>query len=304
MDSETALEGLEYATGYERMYGVTDEQLAFLKRHQANLQRFDIRPCYDPSLDAPLERLALKRDELVAHGFAAARESGNLYEAFRIDFVHATTALEGNTLSLLETGLILQQDLTAPSKPMKDHLEVIDASRAFERARKAAKEQEPLTEALVKDLHRIGSTSLDETDPGEYRWDMRYVSTSPIYPPPAKRVPELMRALVADDLAKSPVANAALFHLVFEDVHPFGDGNGRTGRVLLNYQLMMAGYPPIVFKADQESASRYYGALSRFMKDVDGRDGTEFVHLVIERVDEELDKRLAQLALRLEREEA
>lgn len=304
MNSETALEELEYATGYERMYGVTDEQLAFLKRHQANLQRFDIRPCYDPSLDAPLERLALKRDELVAHGFAAARESGNLYEAFRVDFVHATTALEGNTLSLLETGLILQQDLTAPNKPMKDHLEVIDASRAFERARKAAKEQEPLTEALVKDLHRIGAASLDEADPGEYRWDMRYVSTSPIYPPPAKRVPELMRALVASNLAKSPVANAALFHLVFEDIHPFGDGNGRTGRVLFNYQLMMAGYPPIVFKADRENASRYYGALSRFVEDVDGRDGTEFVRLVIERVDEELDKRLAQLALRLEREEA
>lgn len=302
-DTAYMLEDLAYATDYERMYGVSDEQFAYLAHHQDNLRRFDVAPSYDASLDDRLAVLSRKRDELAAQGYRAACANDNMAEAFRIEFAHTTTALEGNMLSLAETALVLEQDLSVPDKPMKDHLEVVDAARAFQRAVDAAARDEELTEDLVRDVHRIGSASLDDVEPGVYRWDMRYVSTSRIFPPPPSQVAELMARLVRSmPLAPHPVAGAALFHLVFEDIHPFADGNGRTGRALLNYLLMAAGYPPIAFKADADSARRYHGALSSFVADIDGRDGSAMVALTVERVDEELSKRLAQLAYRKEHE--
>ena len=75
MGARYEIEELEYASGYEKMYGVTDEQLAFLSRHQDNLRRFEVEPTYDAALDADLERLARKRDELSRHGFETASPS-------------------------------------------------------------------------------------------------------------------------------------------------------------------------------------------------------------------------------------
>ena len=89
-------------------------------------------------------------------------------------------------------------------------------------------------------------------------------------------MPELLGALLASPLARPGVATAVLFHLVFEDIHPFGDGNGRTAAPLLNLMLMEAGFPPIAFKADRESARRYYDAIAAFVGDVEHRDGTAF----------------------------
>ncbi len=283
------IEDMEYASGYEKMYGVTDEQLRFLGWHQDNLRRFATLPTYDGSLEADLERLGKKRDELARHGFNPAEEVGSISEAFRVEFAHTTTALEG------KTAMVIERDLTIPGKSMGDHLEVVDADAAFARVRELAAADAPLTEEVVLEVHRVIAAHLHEADAGEYRWDMRYVTSSSIYPPPAKRVPELVAALLASPLAKPGVANAALFHLVLEDIHPFGDGNGRTGRALLNLMLMEAGYPPIAFKADRENARRYYDALASFVKDVDGRDGTALLKLVIELEDQELGKRLAQL---------
>lgn len=179
---------LEYASGYEKMYGVTDEQLAFLSRHQDNLRRFEVEPTYDAALDADLERLARKRDELSRHGFDAAREAGSASEAFRVEFAHATTALEGNGLTLAETAMVLERDLTIPGKPLHDHLEVMDADAAFTRVRKLAADGAPLSEEIVFDVHRLIAAHLEEADPGEYRWDMRYVTSSSMYPPPPARV--------------------------------------------------------------------------------------------------------------------
>lgn len=222
---------------------MTDEQLAFLSRHQDNLRRFEVEPTYDAALDADLERLARKRDELSRHGFDAAREAGSASEAFRVEFAHATTALEGNGLTLAETAMVLERDLTIPGKPLHDHLEVMDADAAFTRVRKLAADGASLSEEIAFDVHRLIAAHLEEADPGEYRWDMRYVTSSSIFPPPPARVPELMGALLASSLAHPGVATAALFHLVFEDIHPFGDGNGRTGRAPSQPHAHGSGFP-------------------------------------------------------------
>lgn len=93
----------------------------------------------------------------------------------------------------------------------------------------------------------------------------------------------------------SPIETAALFHLVFEDIHPFQDGNGRTGRVLLNFMLMGAGYPPISLKADEAGVGAYYGAIDSFVRNIDGRDGSEMVDLVAHRLEDSIGQRMLQL---------
>lgn len=298
MGATYEIEDLEYASGYEKMYGASDVQMKALSWHQDNLRRFDVMPTYNHALDSDLKRLALERDELARAGFDFSHEDTSASETFRIEFAHATTALEGNTLSLAETAMVIERDLSIPNKPLHEHLEVLDADAAFAFVCGLASENTVLTESVILSIHRIIAAHLKEADPGQYRWDMRYISSSSIYPPPPKRVPDLVAELVASSIARPSVVNAALFHLVFEDIHPFGDGNGRTGRALLNFMLMEAGYPPIAFKADRENAQRYYNAIASFVEDVERRDATMFLKLVIELEEEALGRRLALLDTR------
>lgn len=88
--------------------GVSDEQIRFLGWHQDNLRRFDVAPMFDPSLDEGLKRLEHMRDTLASQGYRPAQERGSLAEAFRVEFAHTTTSLEGNSLTLAETSLVLE----------------------------------------------------------------------------------------------------------------------------------------------------------------------------------------------------
>lgn len=179
-----------------------------------------------------------------------------------------------------------------PNKPLRKQAEVLDADRAFAKAKELTATAAPVTEEVVKELHRIVAANLEEADAGQYRWDMRYVTTSRIYPPPPAQVEALMNQLLTTTYTDNPLVTAVIFHLVFEDIHPFGDGNGRTGRVLLNLMLMEAGYAPVAFKADNESARRYYQTIASFVEGVDQRDATPLLKLVMELEETELGRRL------------
>ena len=287
-----SIDDLDYASGYEKMYGVSDEQMRFLSWHQDNLRRFDVAPTFDSALNEGLKRLEHMRNTLASQGYRPAQERGSLAEAFRVEFAHTTTSLEGNSLTLAETSLVLEQDIPVPDKPLREQAEVLDADRAFAKAKELAATAAPVTEEVVKELHRIVAANLEEADAGQYRWDMRYVTTSRIYPPPPTQVGALMNQLLTTTYTDNPLVTAVIFHLVFEDIHPFGDGNGRTGRVLLNLMLMEAGYAPVAFKADNESARRYYQAIASFVEGIDQRDATPLLKLVMELEETELGRRL------------
>lgn len=290
------MNGLEYATGYEKMYGVTDERYEYLGRLQRQLHRFDTSPTAASADRALLDRLADQQAILAAHEFDPTKED-HVFETVKVDFVHTTARIEGNTLSLKETGLVLEEDATIPGKPLSEHLEVLDIAAAFDLMVDLVRNGEPLSRETILAIHRAASAHLEDCDPGEYRCDQRYVSSSPILPPPPARVPALVDDLItwsanADGL---PTEKAALFHLVFEDIHPFQDGNGRTGRILLNFQLMSAGYPPISLKASTEAVAAYYRAIDTFARDIDGRDGSAMVDLVAHRLEDSVAQRMLQL---------
>lgn len=294
--TEQDLSDLEYATGYEKMYGVTDERCGYLRLLQSQLRRFDTAPTASHGNAALIDRLARQKDILAAHGFDPTKED-HIFETVRIDFVHTTARIEGNTLSLKETGLVLEEDATIPGKPLSEHLEVVDIAEAFDLMVASVRSGKPLSEDLVLAIHRTASAHLDDCEPGAYRWDQRYIASSSILPPPPARVERLVKDLLTwSDQAEGPeVQKAALFHLVFEDIHPFQDGNGRTGRILLNFMLMHAGYPPISLKADEAGIAAYYRAIESFTRDVEGRDGSAMVDIVAHRLEDSIGQRMLQL---------
>ena len=293
---EQDLSDLEYATGYEKMYGVTDERESYLRLLQSQLRRFDTLPTTLNCDKELIERLESQCSILAERGFNPAKED-HILNAMKVDFVHTTARIEGNTLSLQETSLVLEEDAVIPGKPLSEHLEVIDIAAAFDLMVGFVRERKRLSEEVVLAVHRVASAHLEDCEPGEYRRDQRYISSSPIIPPPPARVPTLMGNLVAwaAKAEARAIETAALFHLAFEDIHPFKDGNGRTGRILLNFMLMSGGFPPVSLKADEQGVAAYYQAIKSFTRDIEGRDGSAMVDLVAHRLEDSVGQRMLQL---------
>ena len=127
------------------------------------------------------------------------------------------------------------------------------------------------------------------------RADQRYLTATNILPPPPHIVPALLEDAFSRYNSAKTLSAALAFHLVFEDIHPFADGNGRTGRILLNLMLMQQGYPPIAIKPSTESNAEYHRAISEFASQVQTRDASRFAQLALPSLDEELAKRLERI---------
>lgn len=180
-----------------------------------------------------------------------AGELDRLREEFIIEFTHNSTAIEGNTLTLDETALVLREGVTIGGKSVKEHMEVIGHQDAALYVEEFVREKKPLTESVILNLHSL--VLMDRPDDrGAYRrLPVKITGTEAVLPQPYA-VPIEMERLLAEYngemQALHPVERAALFHLRFESIHPFIDGNGRTGRLLLNLELMQNGYLPIDIK--------------------------------------------------------
>lgn len=189
-------------------------------------------------------------------------EVKRLREAFLVDYTHASTAIEGNTLTLSETALALS-GMTIAQKPLKDHLEAIGHRDAFLFLEDAVRGGEVINERFVLQLHSLVLAD-QPMDRGVYR-RIPVVITGAVHTPPQ---PYLVQPLMEEwvrDLASTrlhPLVAAAIFHVRFEAIHPFIDGNGRTGRLLANFILMQSGFLPVSIKYEDRVA--YYNAFSAY----------------------------------------
>ena len=176
-------------------------------------------------------------------------ELKKLREEFMVEYTYNSNAIEGNTLTLHETALVVLEGLTVDSKPLKDHLEAIGHRDAFNYVIAKSKSNEPLSERTIKEVHALVLMN-DAENRGKYREVPVTIigaldtPPNPIYIP--EQMEQLLKAYEVD--ARHPIEKIADFHIQFERVHPFIDGNGRTGRLIMNLELIKAGYAPIDVK--------------------------------------------------------
>ena len=242
--------------------------------------------------DSPYEELFAEVDaikaELDKRRPLTQGELQRLREEFLIEYTYNSNAIEGNTLTLQETALVLE-GVTIDKKPLKDHLEAVGHRDAFLYVQNLVKSNVPFSESIIKQIHTRVLMDRPE-DRGVYRripvriMGAYYVPSDPVL------VPEQMENLVAEFAGNKklhPIERAALFHLKFEGVHPFVDGNGRTGRLILNLMLMQAGYPPINVKYSDRK--RYYEVFDSFYRD---NKTDTMLNLITEQLSEQIKRYL------------
>ena len=211
------------------------------------------------SLLAAIDR---KKSELDIRRPLTKGEVERLTEEFIIEYTYNSNAIEGNTLTLRETDMVLR-GLTIDRKPLKDHIEAVGHKEAFDFVRDLVKEQVPLSESIIKQIHYLVLADKRE-DRGVYRRVPVKIMGAKHEPVQPYLIQPKMEQLLEDYRNNTDhiISRLARFHIEFEGIHPFIDGNGRTGRLLVNLELMKAGYPPIDVKfADRIS---YYNAFDEY----------------------------------------
>ena len=227
-----------------------------------------------------------KKERLNAMRPLTYGELNRLRQEFMVEFTYNSNAIEGNTLTLQETALVLE-GMTVDQKPLKDHLEAVGHRDAFLYVRDIATKDVPLNESTIKAIHSLVLMNQPD-DKGVYRRiPVRIMGafTEPVQPYLIE--PKMTDLLTKNEERKetmSVIERIALFHLEFEGIHPFVDGNGRTGRLIMNLELIRHGYPAINVKfADRK---RYYNAFDSFYRD---NDPEQMINLVAEYVSERYD---------------
>lgn len=203
-----------------------------------------------------------KKRELDSRRPLTQGEIERLTEEFIVEYTYNSNAIEGNALTLRETDMVLR-GLTIDKKPLKDHMEAIGHKEAFDFVRDLVKNHVPISESIIKQIHYLVLADKKE-DRGVYRRvPVRIMGAKhePVQPymiqPQVEQLLERYRKSTEHIIPK-----LARFHIEFEGIHPFIDGNGRAGRLLVNLELMKAGYPPIDIKFRDRIA--YYNAFDEY----------------------------------------
>jgi len=170
-------------------------------------------------------------------------------EYFRIGMTYSSNALEGNSLTETETKIVIEDGMTIGGKPVKDHMEALGHSEAYDLLFRLAKGQN-ITGANVKELHRLFYYRIDAKKAGKYRKQKVIITGTDFIPPAPDRIPELMKSFIAGipevKATLHPVEFAAIIHKDLVTIHPFIDGNGRAARLLMNLALLQGGYTPAI----------------------------------------------------------
>jgi Fic family protein len=238
-----------------------------------------------------MQPLTTKHQRLAALRPLSPESVASLAEAWDVRMVYESNSIEGNTLTLRETELVLSKGVTVSGKPLKDHLEAVNLALAWDRVKALAHPGSSLTERDLLDLHQIVLTRVEDSHAGSYRTGTVRISGSNHIPPNPIKVPDLMTGLFTglSEIA-DPVERAARLHHGIASIHPFTDGNGRTARLTMNFILLAAGYPPISIPTDLRQD--YYNALEA----ADSGDFQTWQNFLTTQLHTELDQWLEALA--------
>ncbi len=229
------------------------------------------------SYNALLEQVDVLKSTLDSLRPLTPAETEALRKVFIVEHTYNSNAIEGNTLTLQETALVLQ-GITIDRKPLKDHLEAVGYQEAFQYIEKLAKEKVEITGFEIKRIHSLVLADRPE-DRGTFRRvNVRIAGalTEPVQPYLIEpKIFELLSDFKTWTSCLHIVERIALFHLRFESIHPFIDGNGRTGRLLMNLQLVRNGFPPVNIKFSDRR--RYYEAFDSHARTASSEAMTQLV---------------------------
>jgi len=212
----------------------------------------------------------------------------SIREKLFLEWTYNSNAIEGNTLTLSETKVVLEDGITIGGKTLKEHLEVVNHKEAIYYMEEIISNDEDLSERQIKNIHYLILKGIDDENAGKYRREKVVISGAEHTPPEPFLVPEKMEALInwyyEEGQELHTVKRASKLHTDLVKIHPFVDGNGRTARVLLNFELMKDGYPVVIIK--NEDRVKYYETLDKAHTTGNYID---FIKLVAKSLNESLD---------------
>ena len=247
---------------------------------------FKIEPGFDYS-----HTIALKQVFLDLHPLSANAALGikSYDSAFEVRFVYNSNSIEGSTLTLGETALVLDGEFV-PDRPGRDYFAARGSADGMAYYKKALSESIELSDGFIKNIHERTALDCQPAVRGVYRRHPVYIRGSEAVPANWQEVPLLMKDLIIaySRSTQQDIYKAAVFHVFFEAIHPFADGNGRTGRLILNYMLESNNYPPICIKSDAKA--EYLKSLENWQS---RDDSALFTSLVNKSLIGELNERIA-----------
>lgn len=192
-------------------------------------------------------------------------QSDKVAKAFDVEYTYESNKIEGNTLTLQETALVVEKGLTIGGKSLNEHLEAINHAFAIGYIKDIAKNNEPINERVLLDIHKLILQGVDNNNAGKYRNVQVLISGARHVPPQPYLVQKEMESLFIwfneNRGVLHPIFLAAEMHERLVTIHPFIDGNGRTARLLMNLILLQNGFSIAILKGDAENRLKYYSAL-------------------------------------------
>ena len=221
-------------------------------------------------MDQELKNILQECDTLKAHISAMrplpVEALKKIEDALDIEYTYESNRIEGNTLTLQETELVINEGVTISGKSMREHLETINHAEAIDYIKDFAKKEIEINERTIKEIHAIILHGINRENAGRYRTVPVMISGSRHMPPQPYLIEKQMEDFMINfrkmETGKvHPVLTAAYLHDELARIHPFIDGNGRTSRLLMNLYLLQHGFIIVNLKGSNEARRMYYNAL-------------------------------------------
>lgn len=219
-------------------------------------------------INVMLKEVDVQKEQLSALRPLPEEALKKIQDALDIEYTYESNRIEGNTLTLQETALVVNEGVTISGKSMREHLEAINHTEAISYIKDIAKQDIEISERTIKEIHALILHGIDRENAGRYRTVPVMISGSTHMPPQPYLIEKQMEDFILrfKQMEKEkvhPVLIAAYLHDELVRIHPFIDGNGRTSRLLMNLYLLRNGYVIITLKGSNDAKVSYYMALEK-----------------------------------------
>ena len=217
-------------------------------------------------INVMLKEVDVQKEQLSALRPLPEEALKKIQDALDIEYTYESNRIEGNTLTLQETALVVNEGVTISGKSMREHLEAINHAEAISYIKDIAKQDIEISERTIKEIHALILHGIDRENAGRYRTVPVMISGSTHMPPQPYLIEKQMENFILrfkqmEAEKVHPVLIAAYLHDELVRIHPFIDGNGRTSRLLMNLYLLRHGYVIITLKGSNDAKVNYYKAL-------------------------------------------